>query len=789
MEKLRIDPEMIFESVPMALCLCDSTWAVRRANRAFCEMAGDDVESLLGRRLCSAKESPADGDILACGAPRRCAGCVLHEAIASVVASGKERRGVEVKVPSRVAGTEIDSRLLATVTPAEVDGSNGFLLSLQDLSEFHRRDSLARTLAQAVEQSPVTTVITDLAGTIEYVNPKFVASTGFTAAEAIGQNPRIVSSGEQPKSIYRDMWETIEAGRTWTGLFHNRKKSGELYWEEAIISPVKDAEGRILRFLALKQDVTERKRMEELLRLQAAAMDTTLGFIVIADARLPDTPIIYANAAFSRVTGYSRDEIIGRNPRFLHGDDTSQTGLAEIRAGVRVKRACQALIRNYRKDGTPFWNEIYISPVRNEAGEVTHFLGISNDVTERKLAELEILRSREEALQATKVKSEFLSSMSHELRTPMNAILGFGQLLERDPALGEAQLDFIREIMRAGHHLLDLINEVLDLSKIESGRIELSLETVSCPALVDEAMSLIAPLADKRGIRMKKELAGSPSAIADPMRLKQVLVNLLSNAVKYNRDGGLVTISLAGRGPMARFEIEDTGYGIPPEKMGQLFTPFNRLGRDSSDIEGSGIGLLISKRLVELMGGHIGAASAEGKGSRFWVEIPLDRQMRESGADSRITPAHPDFSTWEPRNKRRSVVLYIEDNPANLRLMDSIFATRDDVRLLTAPGASIGLELAEAYRPALILLDLNMPEADGYEILRRIRATDWGSRLPVVAVTALAMTRDIERGMEAGFADYLTKPIDVQRLLKTVDRLLGERPDDSAKEDKTWTAS
>ncbi|HUX38485.1 MAG TPA: PAS domain S-box protein [Rectinemataceae bacterium] len=904
MEVGSVDLDAIFETVPIGLCLSDASWTILRVNGAFAEIVGASAAALIGKRLCSIFDRVDTEGAQVCGAAEDCQDCRLRQTIEDALASGSSQKGVEIRLHLSRPKADAETVILASSARIGLGDSRGFILYVQDVTESHRSDSLARTLSQAVEQSPVTTVITGLDGTIEYLNPMFSQTTGFSKEEAIGQNPRIISSGELPPSVYAGMWQTIKSGGTWKGLFHNKKKSGELYWEEAIISPVKDAEGRIVHYLALKQDITERKRLEERLRLQAAAMDSTLGFIVIADAQAPDLPIIYANAAFTKVTGYSQEEVIGKNPRFLHEKESRQPGLDEVRTGLRLGQACTALLKNFRKDGTPFWNEIYISPVRDESGKLTHFVGISNDVTamvaireelvenerrlrisqelanigtwdwdiergtlqgservdplfglrggkaeryfdeflgsihpddrpfvsraladcvatgnsfrvehrvvladgsirwlhengnlirdeegtprhllgiveditDRKMAELDMLRSREEALKATKVKSEFLSSMSHELRTPMNAILGFGQLLERDGSLGESQLDFIREMMKAGRHLLDLINEVLDLSKIEAGKIELAPESVSCVDLIDEGINLIAPLAGKRNVRFELSLAGAPIVTADRMRLKQALVNLLSNSVKYNREGGLVKVSLSTLAGKARFEVEDSGLGIPADRIEELFTPFNRLGRDSSEIEGSGIGLLISKRLVELMGGSIGVESEEGRGSRFWIDMPLSTSGT-SDREAEIGSEWPrDSQPPSPPPGTCPTVLYIEDNPANLRLVSRILATREDIYLLTAPGSSLGLELAEAHRPDLILLDLNMPDMDGYGVLARLRASDWGKSTPVVAVTALAMTHDIERGKAAGFAEYLTKPLDVQRFLDVVDSLLKTGP-------------
>jgi len=350
----------------------------------------------------------------------------------------------------------------------------------------------------------------------------------------------------------------------------------------------------------------------------------------------------------------------------------------------------------------------------------------------------------------------------------MNAILGFGQLLERDASLGETQLDFIKEMMKAGRHLLDLINEVLDLSKIESGKLALSTEAVSCAALIEEGLGLIAPLAEKRGIRIERDISSKITVMADRMRLKQALVNLLSNAVKYNSEKGYIKVVLSRKEGRARIEVIDSGAGIPKARIPELFLPFNRLGRDLGEIEGTGIGLVISKRLVELMNGSIGAESEEGRGSLFWIELPraeIDLEGEEESTRGAIDRGAA------PRGLG-STVLYIEDNAANLRLVGQILATRRDIKLLTASNASLGLELAETQRPDLVLLDLNLPELDGYGVLSLLRAKEWGRSLPVVAVTALAMPHDIDRARSAGFAEYLTKPIEVERFLRVVDECL-----------------
>lgn len=377
-----------------------------------------------------------------------------------------------------------------------------------------------------------------------------------------------------------------------------------------------------------------------------------------------------------------------------------------------------------------------------------------------------LLLAKDQAEAGNRAKSDFLSSMSHELRTPLNAILGFAQVLEIDE-LTEDQLDSVQTIRRSGQHLLRLINEVLDLARIESGKLDLSIETVDLADIFNGCGSLIGPLAEGRGVTMTFERGPGASAVqADNTRLKQVLVNLMSNAVKYNRQGGNVTVgtTLTASGRV-RIAVTDTGAGIPHERLGQLFTPFSRLGAEATETEGTGIGLVISKRLIEAMDGQIGVETRAGAGSTFWIDLPAAE-----------TPVHKDP---EPATRRvpsilpPGTVLYVEDNPANLKLVRQALARHPQITLLEAHNGSLGIDIATAHRPDLILLDINMPGMDGLEMLSRLRAEPATRSIPAVAISAAAMEKDIRRAMDAGFRRYLTKPIDIAELLETVGELLG----------------
>jgi len=380
----------------------------------------------------------------------------------------------------------------------------------------------------------------------------------------------------------------------------------------------------------------------------------------------------------------------------------------------------------------------------------------------------ELLDAKEVAETANKAKSEFLSSMSHELRTPMNAILGFGQLLEFTQDLSDENKESVNEILKAGKHLLKLINEVLDLAKIESGQIELNVESVSISSAIADCSSLINTLLLNKDIEIKLSDLSNINIDADPTRLKQVLLNLLSNAIKYNRKGGTINIEGYCVDGFFHLDISDTGIGISKEQVNELFKPFNRLSAENSNIEGTGIGLTITRSIIELMGGRVGVKSELGAGSTFWIELPLSTEKTGAQVSFQET-SNNELGTAEEPSSKKSSVLYIEDNPANLKLVEQILEIKGGITLYTAHTPFLGIELAEVHLPDVILLDINMPDMDGYQVLEKLKKMTVLNDTPVIAVTANAMSRDIEKGMKAGFSDYITKPINITQFLETLE--------------------
>jgi len=439
-----------------------------------------------------------------------------------------------------------------------------------------------------------------------------------------------------------------------------------------------------------------------------------------------------------------------------------------------------------RKDGTSFPAVVSVTALRDAQDAIIGYLLIGTDNTARKqvedalkenYVELENAKAAAEkataaAEQANLAKSEFLSSMSHELRTPLNAVLGFAQLLASEtPPPSITQKQSIQQITQAGWYLLRLINEILDLAMIESGKVTMSQETISLTEVLRDCQAMIEPQAQKRGIQMSfPNLDRCFYVHADQTRVKQVMINLLSNAIKYNRIGGTVIVQCALSGEnRVRVSVQDTGSGLTAEQLQQLFQPFNRLGRETSAEEGTGIGLTVTKQLVECMGGAIGVTSIVCVGSVFWVEFVASSSP--SLASSSIGESSP--YEWDPEaldgGSPKRTVLYIEDNPANLALVEKLIARRDDLNILTAINGHLGIELARIHQPDVIFMDINLPGISGFGALKILREDPATAHIPIMALSANAIPRDVEKGLAAGFFRYLTKPIKVNEFMEALD--------------------
>ncbi|WP_158498873.1 PAS domain S-box protein [Magnetospira sp. QH-2] len=541
---------------------------------------------------------------------------------------------------------------------------------------------------------------------------------------------------------------------------------------------VRDGDGKPLQMLGVVQDINRVKSAEAELTENKEALEDLYENAPSAYVTMDVESglVVRHNQALTELLGYSRDELATMNVLEFYAEGADGLERAKtVMHLLKQGRATQNVeLQMQRKDGKPIWVSLSVSPRTNDSGQVVESRSIVVDITKRKQVQQDLEKAREAADAANAAKSEFLSAMSHELRTPLNAILGFAQLLDssRREQLSEKQKRHVDQIHKSGKHLLDLINEVLDLAKIEAGKLSVSIESISLSLVLQECLALVESLARDRDIDLvyNDDRNGSLAVLADYTRLRQILLNLLSNAIKYNKKGGTVTVSVQEPvDEFIRISITDTGPGIAPEKQEALFEPFNRLGAESSEIEGTGIGLALTRKMVEHLGGRVGFSSTLGEGSTFWIEVAVgeDRVV----VNTTLAGSLP-YDTFQDGTLPQRV-LYVEDNPANQTLMEEIFDELPGLTLTIAKDAEVGLSLAKSEEPEVILMDINLPGISGLDALKILKTDKATLNIPVIALSADATLSTQRMGMAAGFTAYLTKPVEIDDLMATLRSALG----------------
>ena len=564
------------------------------------------------------------------------------------------------------------------------------------------------------------------------------------------------------------------------------RKDGSRFPAVVSVTALRDAQNAIIGYLligtdntARKQIEVEQKRLDQRLRDQQfytrSLIESNIDAIMTTD---PFSIITDVNRQMESLTGCTRDELIGA-PFKNYFTDPEQAE-ASIKLVLSKKKVKDYELTARARDGKETVVSFNANTFYDRNRTLQGVFATARDVTERKRNEkalqetnIELESAKFVAEKANLAKSDFLSSMSHELRSPLNAILGFAQLMESaSPLPTDSQKENIDQILEAGWHLLKLINEILDLAVIESGKVSLSPESVSLAEVMFECQTMMEPQAQQRGISVTFPRFDKPVFVrADRTRLKQILINFLSNAIKYNKERGEVVVecAVAEAPERIRISVKDTGAGLPPEKLAQLFQPFNRLGQEAGGVAGTGIGLVVTKRLAELMNGVLGVESTVGEGSVFWCELV-------SAAAPHLEVQNIGVEAFTPPQLQPGVpcrtLLYVEDNPANMKMVEQLIARYPDIRLETAVNGALGIELARAVRPNVILMDINLPGISGVEALKILREDPATAHIPVVAISANAMPHDIEKGLEAGFFRYITKPIKVKEFMKTLNLAL-----------------
>ena len=693
-------------------------------------------------------------------------------------------------------------------------------------------------LSLAVEQNPNSVVITDLEGNIEYVNLGFCNNTGYVAEEVVGQNARLLKSGQTPIASFESMWQSLLEGRSWKGEFINRSKGGELQTNFAHVLPLRQEDGSITNYVSIQEDITEKKRqgdelkryrlhLEELVKERTSQLLDANAVLLRHHAEIAelynDAPCGYhsldSDGRFIRINdtelawlGYRRDEV-ERELAFgellaTHDQAAFSAHFAQLRDSNVVSVAQYDMVR---RDGSLLPVQINSRPVRDADGRFLHSLATVIDNTERKLWEQHITtlnealaqraRDLEAATQvaesANRSKSVFLSNMSHEIRTPMSAIIGMTYLLRREVS-GSKPEDYLNKISAAAQHLLGIINDILDISKIEAGKLVLEQMDINLHAVFGNVTSLIAQRAQEKGLLLSCYIDPRIPAVlqGDPLRLGQVLLNFAGNAVKFTESGAIEIraslIELHGEHIRIRFTVEDHGIGISAADQVRLFTPFEQAdGSTTRKYGGTGLGLAICQKLTQLMHGEVGVESVQGKGSLFWFTARLGCRPAGSGRPSGVIAEtlaedHAEQILLHDYHGRR--ILLAEDNLINQEVIRE-FLTDIGMLVDTADNGAVAVDLAARRDYDLILMDMQMPEMGGIEATRLIRCRPGGQQVPIVALTANAFEEDRERCLAAGMDDFLGKPVNPERFFATLLRWLtvGKRLSSAAAPSETAT--
>lgn len=674
------------------------------------------------------------------------------------------------------------SFISASISPLLIeDELKGTVIIFRDITRIKENENKLEQKSQIIEQSPVSVIMTDIEGNIEYVNDTFSRVTGYEKDEVYGKNTSILKSGEQTIEFYKEMWETIRRGITWKGQFHNRKKNGEYFWEDATISPIRNNTGRITNYVAIKEDITVKKLIEESLaksnlKYQTLFTNMSDAFVyqkIITDkeGKPSDCLFLEVNQAFETLVNLKRENIIGKR----------LTGLKEVLdilgySSLKIEDWLEVCYR-IAIEGKQLKTEVYSKPNKSWYSATVYspqrgyFSAIISNITETKQTEEQLRKAKEVAEEASRTKSEFLANMSHEIRTPLNGIKGMIDLTMLTN-LDSEQKENLEIASSCADVLLNVINDILDFSKIEAGKLEVEHIGFQVREMIKKAVKSHEQKAKSKGIKIRCSISQDIPhiLIGDPTRIQQILNNLIGNAVKFTENGLIEIIvknyEITQNKTRLVFKVKDTGIGISEEEQKLLFRSFTQVDSTiTRKYGGTGLGLAISKRLIELMDGDIWMESKKGEGSAFSFSIELGYK----GDFNTLNSQNNANNTYKTEGSLR--VLLAEDNKTNQMVVSSMLNKRGYSLTCVDNGSEVLEELKRTVYD-IILMDIQMPEMDGLEATKLIREGEKGSssHIPIIAVTAYALKGDKEKFLKAGMDDYISKPIDINILYKTLEK-------------------
>lgn len=747
------------------LSIADDRGRIVDVNQAFCRVSGYERDELIGEdhRILNSGQHDAD----------------FWPAVWETIGSGSSWRGEVCNRRKDGALYWVDS----TIVPVRDSGGRvrQYVSIRLDITDRKMAEREAGSLRAAIDENALLSVA-DRRGRITDVNAAFCRVSGYSADELVGADHRILNSGTHPGSFWKEVWRTICSGSSWRGEVCNRRKDGSLYWVDSTIVPMRDDRGQIDRFVSIRLDITQRKVFEREIGTLRRAMDRHV-LLSVTDRK---GCIIDANEAFCRTSGYDREELLGQDHRILASGLHDARFWADARKQLERGEEWQGEVCNRNRDGNLYWVDATLVPLHDDSGSVDRYMSIQLDITPRKLLQNDLEKAREDAVHANAAKSEFLANMSHEIRTPMTAILGYSEVLQQSLAEAEVKdvvLEGLDTIMVNGRHLLTLINDILDMSRIEAGQFE--VENIACDPgrNLSEIDTLLRPAAMAKGLAFDVIWDGPvPQTIySDPTRLKQVVINLVNNAIKFTSHGHVeVRATCDAQASLLKVEVSDSGIGMSRSQLAQIskFEAFQQAESDTARrFGGTGLGLRISHALTTMMGGDLEVESEKGIGSRFTATFGTgDVAFSELPDVATVQESELDEGTLGRLMSEGLVgvkVLVAEDGLVNQRLV-RLHLERAGAEVEIVGNGALAVERmirGGEGMPDVILMDMQMPVLDGYSATRELRQRR--HELPIIALTAHAMAGDRDKCLDAGCTDYLTKPLDSRKLVCRVARHAG----------------